>query len=515
MAGKNRARAAGVAALLGICFVVVGCGNSIEGTSSQEAPGAPRAASGMGEQRAKVPEADVLLLADQLELDLRLQGIPDDQARAIAQGGVQGTQGSVDALGLVDLKSFLPGFLKGALGVAKTLFAGTPVGVAGTIIESIVKGVSKQPATPKDVLRTLPALALETLKPKQGGVQDMLLALLAAGRGVSAGASPDDARGMMESLVTALARQPGMGPEALALLLPALQENLQARLALMPLPQSSTLPQPSTLPPLPQGPGSALPPGALPVADSPLAGLLAAVSEGQFNALLGLRTPQVSERDRLVSLLLQRGAESLMTKVGVKDEALRLELLQALAAGAARPLGSLDAVAKETKQDMLQALAGTLTRSVLDLKGQVGPLKQQALEATLLGLSRGMLSTKAVSDQELSEVFARVSQALGRGVVSQPGSDDAARQMLLSALGQASVRVVDTARDASADLKKQLLASALRGLASGVSTATPQSELVEVLLAVLNARAARPAPPPMPTTEDALLALLQATQRAP
>jgi hypothetical protein len=374
----------------------------------------------------RVPyDTQAQLLADQLEMDLVAQGVTAADARAIALGALEGSRDEADpgapqALELINLKSFLPGFLKGALGVAKTIFAGTPIGVASTIVESVVKNFSKKPEAPKEVLATLPAVALDALldggkkaTPAAGAgtvagekasivrdPKELLVALLASGRGITAlpagvtgGAGGPDAapspdalpRRMMELLVQTLAKRTGNDTGLLGQVLPLLQDNLQQRLV-----------------------------GAHTPANLPA--LVGSVAEGQFAALLGLPSAPQS-REALVSLLLERGADALLTKVGVRDDALRASLVQALAQGAARPVQDL-VLGKAAQENLLQTLARTLTGTVAALSEQSAPLKKQALEAALLGLSRGIVSTNAVSAVELADVFASVSKALRDGATA-------------------------------------------------------------------------------------------------
>lgn|GEM_PF-4782342 len=472
-------RATFVAALLGCYAFNVSCGNAtLKGTDS--AP-KPRTGSATDSTRGSY-EASAQLLADRLELDLISQGVVAADARAIALGALEGsrvapTAEEAKAMGLIDVRSFLPGFLKGALGVAKTLFAGTPLGVASTVVETVVKGFSKQDGTPKSVLASLPAIALEALLKKGGGIpaspgaasrgspaelQEMLVALLAAGRGVSSatGENTDEdatlSKQMMQMLVATLAKQPGVDANVLAHLLPRLQEALHRRL-------------------VGAGAGNAQTPS-----------VLGAISEGQVAAILGFKSNAV-DRDTLLALLLQKGAATLLTEVSAND-AVRTRFLQAMAQGTAKPVQALadgSSAAKDAKQNLLRMLARTLTGSVMKLDDRLAPLKKQALEASLLGLSRGLMATKGVSQQDLAEVFANVSAQLSKGALTQPGASDASRQLVLGALGQAQIAVVDEAKGAGTDLKRALLESALRGIASGVSTNAPRDELIEALLVAL------------------------------
>ena len=216
-------------ALAGLSFMTLACGNaSVPKPSIKGSRTDADSKAGLATKPKPQFDAQAQMLAEQLELDLVSQGVSAADARAIALGALDGSRSEVSAgegqaIGLIDLSGFLPGFLKGALGVAKTVFAGSPIGIAGSIVESIVKGFSKTPGAPTNVLSTLPAIALETLlkggiqgngnsggAPKGNTIQDMLAALLASGRGIAAvpqagsdavGAGADLSKQMMEQLV--------------------------------------------------------------------------------------------------------------------------------------------------------------------------------------------------------------------------------------------------------------------------------------------------------------------------
>ncbi|MCA2960579.1 MAG: hypothetical protein IOD12_10015 [Silvanigrellales bacterium] len=427
-------RGALAAAFTGCALLAVGCGNApvrnVGGANpSEKAPGSlgkiDDKGAGADANSRGIYDAEVQLLAAQLELDLVAQGMLPSDARTIALGGLEGSRAEVSdasspTLGLLDLKSLIPGFLKGALGVAKTLFAGTPLGVAGTIVESVVKGVSKKADTPKDVLSTLPAVALEALLGKGNSAagfdaKEALVALLASGRGIVAlpegnaqsgqsQAAPDVAKNMMQGLVAALANRPGADANQLASLLPALQDNLQSRI----------------------------------LASNPQAAdVLGAISEGQFAALLGVKG-ESSNTQALVNLLLKKGADAILTKVGVGDDDTRSKLLGVLAQAAAKPIDALKSGTALSKQEMVKTLVQTLTGSIMTLDARVEPLKKQALEASLLGLSKGVLSTNAVTREELADVFANVSNSLREDAKAKPAAsaDDELLEELLAVIAR-------------------------------------------------------------------------------
>jgi hypothetical protein len=510
MKKSHGARAALVAACALSHALLVACGNgSVQGTGVAATGKTPTAADGVRKQAAPPAYADdARFLADHLEADLLAQGVEPGAARAIALGALEGSLAALNeeggkSLALIDLKGFLPGFLKGAFGVAKSVLAGSPLGVVGTIVESVVKGFSKKPETPKDLLAQVPALALEALLGKAGGAggasagsaggagaagaQDVLAALLAAGRGVIAlppGTSLPDTGGlpaasepgalqreMVQKLIASLVRQPGVGVGELASLLPALQDSLQQRL-LMGFPSDA-----GGLADAAQGgPASFLP------------RVLQAISEGQFSALLGLEAKE-DVRANLIGLLLQKGTGGLLQKLeklgqaGTQEGGLGLELLRAFAQGAARPVQALPGGGGQTKQELLQSLAQTLTRTVLELPTGTAPMKRQALEASLLGLSKGMIATDAVNAKELAEVYASVSRALAGESAKSP----------TASVGTGQTQAQPSVPSGDTDLKRELLLSALRGLAGGSANSTPRDELLEALLAVVAGRSKTPA----------------------
>lgn len=418
MASKFFARGALAAALTGCALLSVGCGNSaLQGTEMASRGDQNSAREEQHQRNTRGDNADsrgvydtqVNLLAEQLELDLMAVGVSAADARAISLGGLEGTRlgSSEETLALLDLKSLIPGFLRGALGVAKTVFAGTPLGVAGTIVESVVKGFSKKPDAPKDVLSTLPAVALEALLAQKDhtkplNAQEALVALLASGRGIAAlpqgntdsGTNPSApvvAKNMMQELVTAIANRPGADKNLLATVLPVLQDNVQSRI----------------------------------LAKNPQAAdILGAISEGQFAALLGVRGGSTDSQS-LINLLLKTGANALLTKGGLGDDDTRAKLVGVLAQAATKPLETLAPKSAQSKQDMVKTLVQTLTDSILTLDPRVEPLKKQALEASLMGLSKGVLATNALTRTELADVFANVSESLREESKAAPaGLDD-------------------------------------------------------------------------------------------
>jgi len=176
--------------------------------------------------------------------------------------------------------------------------------------------------------------------------------------------------------------------------------------------------------------------------------VLGALAEGQFAALLGLKGLP-ADRDALINLLLQKGADSVLTQVGVGDDALRSKLVQALAHGAAKHIpghipgaglgaGGPAVGAGQSKQEMLQTLVQTLTKSVMNLDERAAPLKKQALEAALLGLSQGVLATNAVTKNELADVFSNVSNQLRTGMSTQPAAQGDLLEELLAVIARRS-----------------------------------------------------------------------------
>lgn len=334
-------------------------------------------------------DSEALLLAETLEAELLAQGHDPAQVRAIVDAALEGSRQDAASLGLsatqganlIDVKSFLPGFLKGALGVAVTVITGgSPIAIAGSIVEAVVRGVSQGAKSPSregplptvpngsggsggsDVLANLPALALEILlKVRAPGAtpdrtQDILLAVLAAARGVVAlpkADVPDSAsiglsKEMMERLVSVLMGTPGLSKDEIAYLLPRLLETLQGRLV-----------------------------ASVPAhAQNLLALLLGAVSEGQISGL-------------------GKG----LSKVGGLDG--------------------------DAKNAYLKSIVSTLLQKGSDhLLGKIGKAaRKQALQASLLGASRAALNAKVVSRDELADVFASVAQALRQGEMQKPDAD--------------------------------------------------------------------------------------------
>jgi hypothetical protein len=389
MSSRSFMKSCSLAGVFVVSFLLGACGNSVTGSSLGQNQ-LPKKTENV-EQRETQVDAQVLALGEQLRADLLQQGLSEADAHAIVLGAVAGAdQGEEPALALVDVKSFLPGFLKGALGVAKTVFAGTPLGVAGSIVESIVKNAGQKKDTPREVLQALPGVALETLlklATKEGPfvgqdsekIDETIRAMLAAVQGVGQVSAPSDAKAMMEKLMAVLVRQPGMNVGNLEKILPAAQQKIQDLL--------------------------------LKKQNLPLKEIFAALTEGQFGSLLN-RVGKTPELENLLALLLQKNASGVLASADLKEDSVRKEILEALSTAAAKPLEKILAPTGNWKKDFLKKMAEVLTKSVGDWKGQPDAIKKEALEASLVGLSKGLLASKTLSAQELSEVFAKISQAL-------------------------------------------------------------------------------------------------------
>ena len=346
--------------------------------------------------------AEALALANQIEEDLLAQGVQPEVALAIKQGALEGSKApsfeGADQLNL-NLGSLLPGLLKGAFGVAKAVLGGTPLGIIGGIVESVVKGISKKPS---DSLANIPAMAFDVLM-KMGlgqnanpGKPDVLAALLAAASGlgvvpklggsgtVSTGQMPALANNMMENLVKALASQTNIPQDQMMGLLQALQGTVQERL----LANSKDAPSQQLVEIL----GAALDGQykALLSNPNPLAGILGAIGAGQNNggaillpALIGGLSPE-----QMVAELIKKSSSALVEKLGVKDEAL-----------------------KEKLQDWMVEMA-------TNRAGTISKMKVEALQVALKGMTQGIVNSKIADKTELAQALLEVARQLDPSVVN-------------------------------------------------------------------------------------------------